>query len=264
MILQQTRGALSSGLDADALTYIRAVEAADGQALETAVRTAYNTFIKGCKADGIWSAINASCILAGARTLSGALVPLRGATPTNFNFVSADYNRKTGLVGNASSKYLLSNATTSDVPQSNNHSIIEVQSWNTNSGFPVGRTDYVHRRAGTDYRFTNYNSNITMTLSGTGANIGFIGMTRSSSTRTDARHSSTNYSNTTQASQTPASGPFPIFVFYNTTTQVIGNFSDARLRFYSLGTSLGSGATGLTNFQNRVDTLLASLQTAIP
>lgn len=92
--------------DTDAGNYIQAVEAADGQALEAATRQAINNFVIGCKQDGIWSAIKASCILAGARTLSGALVPLVGAAPTNFNFVSGDYNRKTGLKGNATNKYL--------------------------------------------------------------------------------------------------------------------------------------------------------------
>ena len=74
--------------DTDAGNYIQAVEAADGQALEAATRQAINNFVVGCKQDGIWSAIKASCILAGARTLNGALVPLVGTAPTNNNFVS--------------------------------------------------------------------------------------------------------------------------------------------------------------------------------
>jgi len=61
--------------DADATAYLAAVQAADGQLLEPAVRIAINNFVVGCKADGIWTAIKASCILAGARTLAGALVP---------------------------------------------------------------------------------------------------------------------------------------------------------------------------------------------
>jgi hypothetical protein len=77
--------------DADAVAYIAAVEAADGQALEAATRMAINSFVKGCKADGIWTAIKASCILAGARTRLGALTPLAGTAPTNFNFVDGDY-----------------------------------------------------------------------------------------------------------------------------------------------------------------------------
>ena len=59
--------------DADASAYILAVEAADGQTLEPATRSAINKFVVGCKADGIWAAIKASCIMAGARTFSWRL-----------------------------------------------------------------------------------------------------------------------------------------------------------------------------------------------
>ena len=114
-------GAAGPSFDTDAAAYIAAVEAADGQALEAATQTAINTFVVGCKADGNWNAIKASCILAGARTLSGALVPLAGPAPTNNNFVSADYNRVTGLIGNGATKYLNSNRLNSSDPQNSKH-----------------------------------------------------------------------------------------------------------------------------------------------
>jgi hypothetical protein len=104
---------LSNTYDSDALTYLAAVEAADGAALEMPVKVAINNFVVGCKADGIWSAIKASCILAGARTLSGALVPLVGTAPTNNGFVSGDYNRKTGLLGDGASKFIDTNRSNS-------------------------------------------------------------------------------------------------------------------------------------------------------
>ena len=93
-------GGLTS-YDPDAAAYIAAVEAADGQALETGVKDAINAFVLGCKADGIWNAIKASCILAGARTLAGALVPLVGAAPSQVGAAGGwNYTRKTGLAGN--------------------------------------------------------------------------------------------------------------------------------------------------------------------
>jgi hypothetical protein len=109
--------------DSDASTYIDAVETADGQALETGVRVAINDFVLGCKQDGIWNAIKASCILAGARTLSGALVPLVSTmpSPTNYNFVAGDYNRKTGLIADGSTKYLDSNRNNSTDSQNSKH-----------------------------------------------------------------------------------------------------------------------------------------------
>ena len=69
--LRATGGAIfrtaggGGGFDADATAYIAAVEAADGQALEAGVKTAINTFVVGCKADGIWTALKASCIQIG-------------------------------------------------------------------------------------------------------------------------------------------------------------------------------------------------------
>jgi hypothetical protein len=97
------------GYDKDAADYINRVEIADGQRLEETTRKAFNSFVVGCKADNTWDAIKASCILAGARTLAGALIPLKGIAPTNNNFVAADYDRKSGLKGNASNKWINTN-----------------------------------------------------------------------------------------------------------------------------------------------------------
>jgi hypothetical protein len=83
--------------DPDAAAYLRAVEAADGQALETPVKRAVDDFFKGTKADGtFWDALKASCILCGARTLAGALVPLVGTAPTNNNFVAGTTTGRRG------------------------------------------------------------------------------------------------------------------------------------------------------------------------
>lgn len=110
--------------DADAADYLRRVQAEDGQSLEPAVRQAIHDFVVGLKRDGTWTAIKAACILAGARTLTGALVPLVGAAPTSANFVSGDYGRKTGLKGDGATKSLDSNRSNSADPQDSNHNAI--------------------------------------------------------------------------------------------------------------------------------------------
>ena len=117
------------GMDADAAAYIAAVEAADGQSLETATKQAIANFVDGCKDDLIWDAIKASCILSGARTLAGALVPLKGTAPTNFNFVSGDYDRKIGLNGTGTNKYLSSNRANNADPQNSKH----MATWKTSN-----------------------------------------------------------------------------------------------------------------------------------
>ena len=125
-------------IDWEAADYARRVELADGQPLEQGVFNAINAFVLGCKADGTWNAIKASCILAGARTLAGALVPLVGAAPTNFNFVSGDYNRKTGLVGNGSTKYLNSNRSGNADPQNSHHLCVYATTAQSNASMYAG------------------------------------------------------------------------------------------------------------------------------
>lgn len=115
--------------DPDARAYINAVRNADGgRYMEVGVQRAIDAFITGCKADGIWSAIKAGCILAGARTLAGALVPLVGSAPTNNNFVSGDYNRKTGLVGDGTTKFLDTNTNNNSLGQNDAHMAAYVSS----------------------------------------------------------------------------------------------------------------------------------------
>ena len=104
--------------DPDATTYLQAVEAADGQTLEIGVAQAVNDFVVGCKANGIWTSATQLLMPCGPRTLTGALIPLKGTSPTNNGFLTGDYNRKTGL-GDPSntSKWLNSNILQNSLPQ---------------------------------------------------------------------------------------------------------------------------------------------------
>jgi len=230
--------------DPDAQAYLLAVEAADGQPLEPAVAIAVNDFVVNCKADGIWSAIKASCILAGARTLSGALVPLVGTAPTNNNFVSGDYNRKTGLVGDGSTKYLDSNRNNNADPQDSHHLSVFVSTANTavvaaliatagTSGASQIFTD-TSAAAGQTYFRSRSTSTPAILFGASGANnsIGFHGMSRSSSTAVAGRVNSGttifSYSSTTPLNQN-------IGVFNNGST---GAYTNARIAFYSIGESL--------------------------
>jgi hypothetical protein len=67
--------------DADAIDYLSRMATADGAGVETSVATAVDAFVADSKALGVWDAMRASCILAGARTLAGALVPLKNEGP---------------------------------------------------------------------------------------------------------------------------------------------------------------------------------------
>jgi len=215
-------------LDPDAAAYIAAVEAADTQALEPAVRAAINDFVVGCKNDGIWNAIKASCILAGARTLTGALVPLVGAAPTRSGTEGGwSYDRKTGLTGNGTNNFIDSNRNNNADPQDSNHNAV----YQTVGG--AGQRIGSNLLATGNNAIANTNhSNRTSTVGTFTAANGLIAHSRSSSADYTFRNNASS-STITQASQTPENANIRLFQFFGAT-----GFGTHRLAFYSIGESL--------------------------
>jgi hypothetical protein len=244
------------GFDPDALAYITAVEAADGQALEAGVKTAINAFVVGCKSDGIWNAIKASCILAGARTLSGSLQPLVGSAPTNFNFVAGDYNRTTGLVGNGGTKYLNSNRNNNADPQNNVHKAVYIGQAGHGNGTiissRVGTAGYenIEYFAGA-YAFRSRTTGAGISVI-TPSSVGFFGQSRASGSTMSARALSQDYS-AAAASSTPTA--VPVIVYSRDAGSGPPNFTtNARLAFYSIGESIN-----LALLDARVTTLINNI-----
>jgi len=226
--------------DPDARDYILRVEAADGERLESQVRGAINAFVVGCKVDGIWTAIKASCIMAGARTLSGALIPLSGTAPTNNNFVSSDYNRKTGLLGNGTTKSLNANRNNTADPQDNKHISAYCTTGNTrdaarvlistNLGTNIGAC-VINTTATVFNGRISYSSNpAAVTVSG--VINGLQGASRNNSSTVDYYF---NNSGGSIASISSAQNSSNTFIF---STPVPANYSNARISFYSIGTSI--------------------------
>lgn len=253
-------------LDVDAAAYVAAVEAADGQALESQVKIAIDNFVLGCKADGIWNAIKASCILAGARTLSGALVPLKGTAPTNFNFVAGDYNRKTGLLGNGSTKYLNSNRANNADPQNNNHNAAFISTSasitshiiGSNALATVGGNSIFTTNTGSGSQSGCWSRSDGGTISNMGTNsvplINFVGTSRGSGPSFNLRAiGSTTASGVNSSSPTADN----VLVFARGTP--VASYTDARLAFYSIGESLD-----LALLDARVTILISVIGAAIP
>ena len=255
----------TAAFDPDAFTYIAAVEAADEQALEEGVKQAIDGFVTGCKADGIWDAIKASCILAGARTLNGCLVPLAGDAPTNFNFVSADYDRGTGLKGDGSTKYMDSNRANNADPQDSNHNAVYVTTVVT-EGTPgaymgAGSTDNgcnnLAKRGGpSDNVFTRNRDISTRIDKDTDQVAGFFGASRSGSgnyTRREGGLSETISRN----SRTPTTDN--LFVqARNNGSDVAELHSDGGVSFYSIGEAIDLAA-----LDARVTTLMTKIEAAL-
>jgi len=240
-----------SGLtDADAIAYVSAVEAADGQPLEFGVAKAINDFVVGCKLDGIWSAIKASCILAGARTTNGALVPLVGTAPTPFNFDlvgNTDYNRKTGLVGDGTSKSL--------------NAGVSYQTYGVDS--LVHTSVYVSTAASGTYLGVNAqntiaNSNAYIRSSGavySASTNGFIGISLPATLTASVRYNSATVTGSVASTSSVAT---VIGIFARSGT-VPSSRSAGRLAFYSIGESLDLAA-----LDARVTALITAIGAAIP
>ena len=254
-------------IDPDAAAYITAVEAADGQALEEKVKVAIDNFVFGCKADGFWSAIKASCILAGARTLNGALVPLMGTAPTRSGTAGGwNYNRKTGLQANGTDNYLNSNRNNNADPQNSQH--MAVYQTALNSGGSLGRLMSGRAPAtGTGSSqitcVTSGNANeLYSRFNGTIWNVTprssapkFLGISRGSASEYSYRVGGT----TAVRGDSSAAAASQDILLYADPRLTADFYSNARIAFYSIGESLG-----LALLDARVTDLINAIGAAIP
>ena len=255
-------------MDSDAAAYIAAVEAADTEPLEEKTKIAIDNFVLGCKADGIWNAIKASCILAGARTLAGALVPLVGAAPTNAGgpFDSDDYDRKTGLVGDGSTKYLDSNRNNNADPQDSSHcsaffktNYVATLENSAILGAGGGVTGSNQIQVGTAAGLPVFRNRSASFVSRTNpaSFSGLIGSNRANSSNFTARFNGSNFTDAI-ASETPFNGNILVFA-RNGATLEPGAYANVRLAFYSIGESLD-----LALLDARVTDLINAFAAAIP
>jgi hypothetical protein len=252
--------------DPDAAVYVAAVEAADGQSLETATKVAIHSFVKGCKADGIWPAIKASCILAGARTLTGALVPLvkqpADSAPARFGTEGVggwSYERKTGLQGNGTDNYINSNRANNADPRDNSHIATRVSNQVTGvimAGGDIGSTgrNYIDD-TGVNGRFDCRTIGAAVLAARINANT-LAGISRSSSTSFNYR---LNGSTITQSTTSNLPDSVNTFIYARSSGGAVQNFASRRLAFYSIGESLD-----LALLDARITDLINAIGAAIP
>jgi hypothetical protein len=246
--------------DADAKDYLARVHAAEGQTLEPAVALAVEAFVVGCKADGIWTAIKASCILAGARTRLGALTPLVGSSPTGSNLIDGDYDRKTGIKGNTSNKSINTNYAIPSGDQNNAHGAV----WCSEVMSPLGNILFgsadgggigAYPNSANSYVISvNSNGGLTGNITGVGNSTGLIGGSRSNS-------SNHNWIAGIRSGSITIGSDIPLTATVRVLSGVgVPTFnSSARVAFYSLGQSLN-----LSLLNTRVTTLINAFAAAIP
>jgi hypothetical protein len=228
--------------------------------VEVGVATAVDAFFRDAKSRGVFDALKACCILAGARTLAGALVPVVGDAPTNVanGFVSGDYTRggaTPGLKGDGTS-YLDSGRANDDDPQNDWHLGLYYSAVNPNTGkidagagsSALGALNFAQAAGTLFVRSKSTSASESVGTTGTG----FAGLSRSLSTAYDYRvNASTGSASTT--SRTPTTDN--VFIFARNDGAGNGAFpTDATFAFYSIGTSLSLEDldTAVTNLINRL------------
>ena len=267
--------------DSDAASYIQRVEQQDGQSLETNVKTAIDTLVKGLKTDSTWGSIDVVCLLAGARTLSGALVALKGPDPTNYNFTQADYHRSVGLKGNGVNKWLDSNRLDSARPFDNIHMSAymtragephEDERINNNIHYIIGTDVGSYFMSGSTGMYTQVEmSDIYTGIGGHGIGMGtvpvvtrpgFWGLTISS-TRVEVVCRELNDNYDPRNFQIDPAIAVPSYknltLFYNGMSQEpYCNFSSHRMSCYTFGQNID-----LYKLQNRFDTFFNTLSSIV-
>lgn len=255
--------------------YINRVIAADVAAgnnngLEDEVTNAISTCLQALVADGILgvsggalsqsaSLIKAGCFMMGARTLSGALVPLAAdmPAPTNFNLANGDYDRKTGVQLGGSGKYIDTNADNASASlgsQNNKHLAIYVpltSSTLTRTYMRGGNSGIALTTA-----LSVFVNSTAITVAGAHVTsdtaFPFIGVSRTQSSNFTLRARGAT-SQVTSTSSVPGAGSYVLG--WNGST----SYTNCKMSFYSTGTALD-----LAILEARLITLSQALAAAIP
>jgi hypothetical protein len=196
----------------------------------------------------------------GARTLAGALVPLKGPAPDNVGpFVGADYARKTGITGKTGA-YLNTNRNRQNDPQDSSHAAIYITAPHpSGTGFQrafgagenVGGRSRIARNANDTEANFSHGRNVD-TIVNTGGLNNFVGLNRSSSASYDYRINST-IGTVADESQAPPNNTWHVFA-----GNPAGGVFLGRIAFYSVGEGVS-----LSSLDTRVAALFAAIGNAI-
>ena len=242
-------------IDADALDYLSRVKAADGAGVEVGVATAVSAFFRDSKAAGVFDALKACCILAGARTLAGALVPVVGDAPTNVadGFVEGDFSRTDGLTGDGTS-YLDSGRAADDDPLNDAHLAVHVsESATSNTHYKAGAYNSGTQQTILRSNFGSFLSAVNsgnFASAGGGNDVGLFGASRFAADSSEFRLLGVTTPDST-ASGAASTQNVTIFARNDGTPD---GFFDGTIAFYSIGTSLSL---------EDLDTAVSNLITAI-
>jgi hypothetical protein len=212
--------------------------------------TAIDRFIKGLKEDGIYTDLQAACVMAGWDSLAGALTPLVGAAPTNSGLSA--YDRGVGIAGDATN-YLDSNYAFPSGLRNDCHMSAYISSGQTTgllSGYGDGGAN------GSQFGIQAarlFQTSASVYSPADSTTVGFRGTSRDNESSFVYR--SAQQDDTASIASSPVVHlDFAVFARQRNTLTP-DNKTDATLAFYSFGS-----ATGLAALDARVSTLMADLR----
>ena len=240
----------STSYETEAATYFAAIVTA-GSTITTANKAAVNAFIAGCKTDGIWTAIKASCLLAGPDSLAGALVPLVGTAPTNKGglFVGGDYSRTTGLLGDGTTKALDTNRANNISGQDDQSMSVWLSTFANDNWIGAGRA----AAGATVICGTVVRSHAAASGPATASTTGLVGVSRAASGAYTIRKAGANSTQSTTSDGQHAD-TIKVFNRGSGTTGYDTSYSAAKIAFYHEGTALN-----LALLDARLTTYMAAL-----
>jgi hypothetical protein len=243
--------------DADVQAWINA-RAAAGDAVPTAYANAVDAYVVALKAiSGHWATITQFVVAAGATTINGACIAIKGPNLTPINMEDADVTLKGGITGNGTNEYLSTGYAQSSFSQNNIHAY----GYFTNAGSAATETlwgagstangSFVMRRTATNYALRCHNATGD-TVSTTPA-AGELGMSRSASdgyTRLVLGSTAT----IGRTSQAPTSRLLYLLASSGPSDDSPISFSTARILVWAIGT-----ATTISNYTTPTANLVTAL-----
>ena len=242
--------------DADVQAWIDG-RAAASDPVPTAYANAVNQYVLDLKAiSGHWATITQLCVFAGATTVAGGLVPLKGLTPTHSNLVAGDFNLRTGVKGNTTDKQITTGYAGSDFSQNDVHQYTLVTAAPSNATSPL--FGFGGTASGALSMLWNLNSrnhsSTSDSLSST--SLGGYGMSRSSS-GSYQRMLADATSTITRSSASPQNRSLLVLARSQSVNNNPDSWSDARILVWAVGfgTTLGDYTTPGSTLQTALNAI---------
>lgn len=232
---------------------------ANSGSVSIGVLNAADTFITTCKNSGVWDKLQRLNLFAGDQ-LAACLIPIintyGGAADINTNFVEADYSQTGGLNGDGVTKRLNTNfIPNSSIGATSCHLSTYIITGVPGSSITMGCTTYgannIQFRIGTNYNdaavkslviIGDYNGGANpqfQTYNATGITQGFIVVTKPSVNEMYMSKSGTTYlSNTSTYVGLTTLPTQPVYIFVNNDNGYPGQYTDATMGSYSVGSGL--------------------------